>query len=684
MLGTCDYPDSSNPFFFQQVIEVAMALNLLRVFHFVSTELQTYSFLRTIKWQLYPLNSLSKILYPQCSRTLSTEPRKAWHQWVPNKGYHNVVRDQPCCNLGTVCLHGDAGENFKLDCKQHASSNEQNFLKDLNSCKTVKHIFKLLNSLTSITDTMAASALLKMSQIERDGDGLKNPAVLLENEVFKALCFQFEHESSRLSTTGLVTALYACVQLYVDPQSTLMVQLLSECRVRLNKGQMVIADLCLLGKALLDLEGPGCQMLKQMMEEIQTQKMDDWTSEEIAMVYNLLEAGVGEGGNYQQLLNKMNTHTFHLASRLGRKAKNDILNAMVVLKQTRAIPLVINLCKHSVRHVPHFSDQELVVVLNALMYFGHSDRFFTDALERNVPKKAFVMQPEAISKVMQYCSQRRILSPPIFDAVAESFVYNSDNFTTKEIALQIIPFGKLNYLPPNAGQLFRKIENLLRRRFSQFQPRTLLNLLHSCILIERFPVNFVAKIFSPYFLQQLEEGTGFDKFVLAQLTQLFMTMKLECRTYEGPNLPPKYRVKSFLTSGRSVESLVDEHLYNKVKNALTDLLGARNYFASRVLTPYGYTLDAEIKLDEEGYVLPTSQREEVFRRIALCIDDQRRFSANSHNLLGKETIKQRQLRLLGYDVVQIPFYEFDRLQNREEMVAYLHKKIFPYSYRLAW
>ncbi|XP_020389935.2 FAST kinase domain-containing protein 3, mitochondrial [Rhincodon typus] len=163
-----------------------------------------------------------------------------------------------------------------------------------------------------------------------------------------------------------------------------------------------------------------------------------------------------------------------------------------------------------------------------------------------------------------------------------------------------------------------------------------------------------------------------------------MTMKLECRTYEGPSLPLKYRVKSFITPGRSVESLVDEQLYNKVKNALTDLLGARNYFASRVLTPYGYTLDAEIKLDEEGYVFPASQREAVFRRIALCIDDQSRFSLSTQNLLGKEAIKQRQLQLLGYDVVQIPFYEFDKLQNNKEMVEYLHKKIFPYSYRLAW
>ncbi|XP_051871379.1 FAST kinase domain-containing protein 3, mitochondrial [Pristis pectinata] len=662
-----------------------MALNLLRLFNFISSKFQTCNILQIVRWKLYPCKNFNKILYPQCSQILLTTCLKVCHQWVPHKGYHCVARDQPGSTSGTVCLHGDAGDSFEMDSKQEQSSSEEEFLKYLNNSKTAKQIFKLLKSSKSITDIMAASALLKISQVEKDGNGLRNPAVLLENETVKALCFQFEQESERLSTRALVTALYACVQLYVDPQSTLMMRLLSESQERFGKGQMLIKDLCLLGNAFLDLEGPSCGILKQIMEQIQGQEMDIWTSEELTMVYNLLGAGVGEGGNYQELLNKMNSCSLHLASRLSHKAKSDILNAMVVLKQTQAIPLVINLCKHSVRHIPHFSDQELIPVLNALMCFGISDRFFIDALERNIPKKAFVMQPEAISKVMQYCNQQRILSPPIFDAVAESFVYNSDNFTTKEIALQIMPFGRLNYLPPNAGQLFRKIESLLRGRFSQFQPQTLLNLLHSCILIGRFPVNFVSKIFSPYFLQLLEaQGNGLDKFVLAQLTQLFMTMKLECRIYEGPSLPPKYRVKSFFTAGHSLESLVDEHLYGKVKNALTELLGARNYFASRVLTPYGYTLDAEIKLDEEGYVLPASWHDEVFRRIALCIDDQRRFAINSQNLLGKEAIKQRQLQLLGYDVVQIPFYELDKLQTREEMVEYLHKKIFPHSYRLAW
>lgn len=154
--------------------------------------------------------------------------------------------------------------------------------------------------------------------------------------------------------------------------------------------------------------------------------------------------------------------------------------------------------------------------------------------------------------------------------------------------------------------------------------------------------------------------------------------------HQGPRLLPKYRVKSFLMSSRSLETAVDPHLYNSVKNGLVDLLGDRSYFGSKVLTPYCYTLDVEIKLDEEGFVLPASHNDEVYKRIALCIDGQKRFTRNMRQLLGKEAIKQRHLRLLGYEVVQIPYYEFEKLHNKTSMVEYLHQKIFPHTFRLSW
>uniref|UniRef100_A0A8C4UL76 FAST kinase domains 3 n=1 Tax=Falco tinnunculus TaxID=100819 RepID=A0A8C4UL76_FALTI len=573
----------------------------------------------------------------------------------------------------TVCLCGDTGSCTE---SKNVWMDEQLFFKKLNSLCTSKEIFDFLSSLEVMSDTMASGALQRISEVEVDDNGLKNPEGVLDNKVFRALCFQFELESSKLSNTGLLNALQALIKLRIDPQSTLMARLLSEGEERLGKGQLTVKNLCALGESLLELEGPSCATLQQIMNHIQEKDIEKWSPREIVMVYKMLQVIVREGKQYQDLLNRLNSVTLTTVSQLSPESTSIILNSLVVLHQTRAVPLVTALCKHSVKHIPYFTDDELVNVLEAFLYFGHGEQIFTEALETHVPKSIFTLHPQTVSKVMQYCCRKMILSKPIFDAVAESFIADADRFTTDQIAGYIIPFGTLNYQPPRASSLFRKLETILHTHLNHFQPHTLVNLLHSCVLIQRYPVNFLPKIFSPYFLQQLQaQPPGLDRIVMSQLTQLFLTVTLECPFYEGPKLLPKYQVKAFPVP----HSSLDVHLLRRVKTGLLYLLKKKIYFASEVSTSYFYTVDIEIKLDEEGFVLPAAQCEEVHRRIALCVDGQNRFCVNSHNLLGKEAIKQRHLQLLGYEVVQIPFFEIESLQNSKKMAEYLHKKIFPHN-----
>ncbi|KAI4890513.1 hypothetical protein NFI96_011438, partial [Prochilodus magdalenae] len=602
---------------------------------------------------------------------------------------------------GSIRLSRDPSVTGHLTSLLHRlSSDEDAVFKDrLSSCTSSWQVLRLLRSSPHVSGVSAASVLHRLADLEQDdAGGLRDPVTLLSDTALSELCARLEKDSAELEDEVVIQALQACTRLYLDPWSRLVVRLVSESQVRLDRGQLSIGALCSLGKALFALEGPNCAMLAQAMRHLQNKDPAHWNTSELTSVYGMMAAGLAEGGRYQDLLNEMNARALGLAPKMDPITVSEILGALVTLSQVQALPLVIALCKQAVRHVPNFADTELAVVISALMHYGHSDHFFVEALERHVPKTAFTAHPETITKVMQYFGQRRIFSPPVFDAVAESFVYRADEYATGQVSRQIAALGVVGYVPREAGRLFRKVESVLSARFSQFQPKALLELLHACTLLQRYPLNFVSKVFSPYFLQQLQEGSGMDRVMLAQLTQLYMTVKLECPFYDGPRLLPKLRVKSFLFPGRSLETPVDPHLYNTVKTGLVDLLGARSYFASRVLTPYCYTLelkkmvtdrtlnfplDVEIKLDEEGYVLPASHAE-VYKRIALCVDGPRRFAANSRQLLGKEAIKQRHLRILGYEVVQIPYYEFEKLKNKAETVEYLHRKIFPHSYRLSW
>ncbi|NWH92677.1 FAKD5 protein, partial [Aegithalos caudatus] len=65
-------------------------------------------------------------------------------------------------------------------------------------------------------------------------------------------------------------------------------------------------------------------------------------------------------------------------------------------------------------------------------------------------------------------------------------------------------------------------------------------------------------------------------------------------------------------------------------------------------------------------------------RLALQVSNRNHFCYGSKRLLGLHCLKRRQLRLLGYAVVEIPFWEWFPLlkRTRSEKLSYLHYKVF--------
>ncbi|NXO88720.1 FAKD5 protein, partial [Certhia brachydactyla] len=65
-------------------------------------------------------------------------------------------------------------------------------------------------------------------------------------------------------------------------------------------------------------------------------------------------------------------------------------------------------------------------------------------------------------------------------------------------------------------------------------------------------------------------------------------------------------------------------------------------------------------------------------RLALQVSNRNHFCYGSKRLLGLHCLKRRQLQLLGYVVVEIPFWEWFPLlkRSRSEKLSYLHYKVF--------
>uniref|UniRef100_UPI0037E83090 FAST kinase domain-containing protein 3, mitochondrial-like n=1 Tax=Semicossyphus pulcher TaxID=241346 RepID=UPI0037E83090 len=502
---------------------------------------------------------------------------------------------------------------------------------------------------------------------------------LFEGEVIPELCSRLADLPSNDRAEGLATLLGACVEFGLEAHSPLVLRLINESLELLSHRDVGVAQLCHLGEVSYALEGRQSAMLTEVLDSVGITVEEDVVSPcEAARVYSLLARCYDPASQQQMLmLSTLHRQTQRIVHRLKARQVSQILQFLLRLNQRQAISLVLRLSHRASRVFKAFSDNEVIKVLSALMIMGQHDAELLAAMEKHLPGRFGTCDPELISTVMEYCLQMRCRSETIFEAVAENFVCNAERHSTLQIAKQIVAMGRLNYLPQCSGHMFKKLESILSTRFSQFQPRSLIEVLHACIHLERFPLNYMSKVFSPYFLQRLQaHGERLDKNALGQLTQLHLSTSLECKHYWGPRLPSSLHVKRFSSVDQAFETPMESLLYRHVKGPLTELLGGK-FYSPRIFTHSGYTVDVEIYLDENGYILPPSQWDHTYRRVALCLDGQSRFCSNTQHLLGKEATKRRHLRRMGYEVVQIPYFEFEKLGTHVEQVQYLHNKIFP-------
>ncbi|XP_044073844.1 FAST kinase domain-containing protein 3, mitochondrial-like [Siniperca chuatsi] len=501
---------------------------------------------------------------------------------------------------------------------------------------------------------------------------------LFEGEVIPELCSRLADFSSNDRAEGLATLLGACVEFGLEVHSPLVLRLINESLELVSNRDIGVAQLCHLGEMAHALEGRQSAMVTKVLDSIGATLEEDVVSpSEAARVYSLLALCYDPASQQQAfMLSTLHRHTQRLVHRLKASQVSDILQSLLTLQQRQAISLVLRLSHRASRVFKAFSDNAVIKVLSALMNLGQHDEELLAAMEKHLPGRLGKCDPELISTVMEYCLQMKCRSEPIFEAAAENFVCHAERHTTLQIAKQIVAMGRLNYLPQCSSQMFKKLESILSTRFSQFQPRSLIEVLHACIHLERFPLNYMSKVFSPYFLQRLQaQGEPLDTKALGQLTQLHLSTSLECTYYWGPRLPYFLHVKRFSSVDQAFEIPMESLLYKEVKGPLTQLLGGK-FYSTRIITHSGYTIDVEICLDETGCVLPLSQWDHTYRRMVLCLDGQNRFCRNTQHLLGKEATKRRHLRRMGYELVQIPYFEFEKLRTQEEQVQYLHNKIF--------
>ncbi|XP_077993933.1 FAST kinase domain-containing protein 3, mitochondrial-like [Glandiceps talaboti] len=562
------------------------------------------------------------------------------------------------------------------------STRELSFKDKLDTCKQFKEILTLVNSWTPVlTVEDAATALQRLGQMNQKSENPKRKNLLLESPAFQILCSSLMAKD--LSVELLVKSLKGVTALHIYQKHELTEFLCHTAEKRLHEKKLSVGEISMLCSPMRKIQGTRSTFLQHGLEEIEAFHSDIQCAD-IPLVLKAISLN-----DTQQIPKQLMSHVSDSIQRLAPSmAKSELsrtLHYLTVLDHENLKCLFL-LSKRCRKFVKEFTESELGQVMRSLVFFRVGDANLLKVLEAEIPGRIPELSSETLARIMQYFGSNRYLSVPFFDTVSRYFVDNTERFTTAQLTQVMLPFGRLNYEPINAGEVFEKIEETLNYRWYEFKALDVLDLLHCCVLLGRFPLNFIHKIVSAHFLQKLEgSGTSVDFYVKSRLTQIIMALHLECHSYRLPKLPQKYQTRN-LNRAFDLDALETKPMLmiHHVQRQLAELLGGDNHFAFWVQTPYIYHIDIQIKLDKDGCILPANQQEGVHTLIALCLTEMSELCTNCHHLTGMEAIRQRHLQLLGYQLAQLPYYELQQLKSKKEWHEYLHMKIFPTSPRLQW
>lgn len=556
----------------------------------------------------------------------------------------------------------------------------------LAKCQSLDEVLDLLNTLqpSEVTSALAAFSLTCFTDHQEENE-IRDNDLAEENddcEIKQYDVYQdaivhklFDIVCQNGKTSHLLTGLYAVVHSDMDlaQNPELFEKLCDTFLLRLNEGAVGITDIYEFATLLQTVRGNHVAIVDQLWLGI-SDKSTEIDISTLLLMYRLLPLFQHSRNMVFKVLERK---CYQLWWQLRIKDVMGILFVLIKIKMPHG-KLITSLTKWVNLNIHLVEEKELTNIINSLSQLGHIDMNIVTAIERLVKvKNRNIVEALLVSEIMCYCLKFRLRSPTILDNVATYFVANATNLSPICFLKIVKPFGLLNYLPSNSYDFYTKLEDVLQAKFIQFRPEDVIELLLSCTYIQRFPQNFVKRIFSQQFLDRLSTVQVKSELqkTYDNLNLLDAAMTLECRYYRGPMLSNQHDNGHSRRDGRISKQV------NRLSGILTQILGGRKNFAvgkqlNKLPICEMYIVDFIVNLNIEGKPIPFGERSRPAKRIAVVINLPEYYCYNSTELIGQQATKIRHLQKLGYSVVQLDCAELASITCEKELKDLLNRKLF--------
>lgn len=362
---------------------------------------------------------------------------------------------------------------------------------------------------------------------------------------------------------------------------------------------------------------------------------------------------------------------------------HDVAEILVVLKQIKSnSPRILSVLSQWVnKNIHTASEDDLIEIINGFCSLDYNNSGIEQALERYVKVKGVsIRNPTLMANIMDYCLKFRVRSPILLQGSAEYIIVHGNSLSPVLLQKLFLPLGKLNYGPLNGANFWKVLEKGLEDKFVQFRPEEAITMLLNCIYLKKYPLNFINKVFNPYFLDRLHSYKNQETVVLsrAKLQVLDIAMTLECSQYQGPVLPKLVNSPPIWVDGRV------KRMTNYIRSTLEEISGGCNKVIFNLVPVKLPSIDIymiEALILNKDLTLSVWPRFINFDRdhnmhTAVLIHPPEHYCSQGVYLTGEQEMRKRHFRHLGLKVASLDVTELAKLRvHPRALKKYIEEKL---------
>ncbi|XP_058835555.1 FAST kinase domain-containing protein 3, mitochondrial-like [Topomyia yanbarensis] len=355
----------------------------------------------------------------------------------------------------------------------------------------------------------------------------------------------------------------------------------------------------------------------------------------------------------------------------------DVLNSMESCKMS-SFRITQTLARWLNTNIHAVSEDQLQSLLESFTNLSYSDNQIERAIERYVKAKGIKITSQSlIVVILKHCQIFRLRNPHILNGCSEFFIVNHQNLDPGYLRSVICPFGCLDYHPVNSNKFWETIDMYLDLNFSKIHPMEIIDIMFCYVSLERYPLNFVNRIFNPYFLDVLHIRTRPERLdrVRSILKVFDTSLTLECPDYDGPLLPRDHSAKAVFHDGRI------KRIVNYILPELEELAGGPDCITKFTILQHLpvhelYLVDVLFHPPGMGNIFSLNPTKERNINVAVLIHLPEYYSSTGEHLIGPQAMRIRHLRRMGLKVVTLRFDVLYKMKvHPKELRKYLVERL---------